>query len=63
MQVLRRRLDLIGFMLLVSVPAMLVLMTAFTTVRSPSVTSVQSNLQQVTCVPIARPRTHLAKYI
>lgn len=57
-----RRLDLIGFMLLVSIPATLALMTAFTTVTPPHAASVQQLPQQVSCVPIARPRTQFAKW-
>lgn len=57
-----RRLDLYGFMLLVLVPAILALMTAFTTVTPRSAATVQQPPQQVSCVPIARPRTQFAKW-
>lgn len=57
-----RRLDLYGFMLLVLVPAILTVMCVSTTVTPPSAATVQQLPQQVTCVPIARPRTQFAKW-
>lgn len=60
MQVLRRRLDITVFMLLVLIPAMLTLAAVNTTVMLSRHATMAPQAQLVSCVPIARPGTATA---